>query len=482
MENKMKNFCEINFGLAAGEDEASRHPELIKNGFFDHGECINALLNKDKYLVLGYKGSGKSLIGEKLLSIANDVNNVFCERFFLGDFPYSSFARILPGLAEIDNKYPLTWSWLLLLLLVNLLQKDQKAIGNITTNKQQIITQLSNIGILPTKQLRTIVTTSSKNSFKIGIKAVGIGHENNTDFETHFTYVVNLLKDYLNSAKPDSKHIIILDGLDDILSMRDIQYQSIASLLYEAGQLNNYFYKSNLNYKIIILCRTDLFERLPATNKNKQRRDSAIDIDWYHDSRDPDSSNLIAMVNMRTKLSEPECNDVFESYFPRRNYSNGKSLKHFLLDQTRHTPRDFVELLNSIKKFSMGKNKLTNNDILNGLDDYSKNYFLPEIRDEMVGYFNTEVFDSFLQILAAFRQKEISTKRIFQSCESIYDRNTVEQILRALFECSAIGNKFHGVNGHENRYYFRYRNRNYAYRIGDSIVIHNGLWKTLGFI
>lgn len=476
----MIEFNQIIFGLSAGEAEASRYPQLIRDGFFDKDNMINELVNGHKHLVLGYKGSGKSLIGEKLLALANDNHDIFCARYFLADFPFKQFSKIIPGVSDLNSNYPLSWSWLLLLLLLNQTQNDQEAINKLESSGKEFIDRLKTIGLLPAKDLRSLVTKSSKTSFKVGCQALGLERENSADFANHFAYLVDLLKGILCDLSPASKHLLILDGLDDILLGREIQYQSIAALIFEANRLNQFFQKENCQYKIVILCRTDLFEKLPAPNKNKQRRDSAIDIDWYHDTRDPRNSKLVELANMRAGLSDPQCTDIFEQYMPKLN-EHGKEIIPFLLDHTRHTPRDFIELLNSIKKFATS-GKLSRNDILNGLTDYSKNYFLPEIRDEMVGYVHTELFETFIQVLGSFRDREISIVTLFEKCSNKIDTQEVEKILHALFECSAIGNKFHGVNGGENRYFFRFRNRNYTYSLGDTVVIHHGLWKAIGII
>lgn len=476
----MIEFNQIIFGLSAGEDEASRYPELIRDGFFDKDNVINELVNGHKHLVLGYKGSGKSLIGEKLLALAKDSHDIFCIKYFLADFPFKQFSKIIPGVSDLNSNYPLSWSWLLLLLLLNQALNDQKAISKLESSEIEFIDQLKTIGLLPAKDLRSLVTKSSKTSFKAGCQFLGFEHENSADFTNHFSYLVDLLKGILCNLSPVSKHLLILDGLDDILLMRDIQYQSIAALIFEVNRLNQFFQRGNYRYKIVILCRTDLFERLPAPNKNKQRRDSAIDIDWYHDTRDPRNSKLVELANMRASLSDSKCTDIFEQYMPKLN-EHGKEIIPFLLDHTRHTPRDFIELLNSIKKFATS-GKLSRNAILSGLTDYSKNYFLPEIKDEMVGYVHTELFETFMQILGSFRDREISITTLFEKCSDKIETKEVERILYALFECSAIGNKFHGVNGGENRYFFRFRNRNYTYSLGDTVVIHHGLWKAIGII
>ena len=83
---------------------------------------------------------------------------------------------------------------------------------------------------------------------------------------------------------------------------------------------------------------------------------------------------------MRAKLSENSFSDI-SNYFAD-THIQGKTIIHFLLEHTRHTPRDFIQLLNSLQATARNK-KLTKAEVLNGLRDYSQNYFFPEIKDEM---------------------------------------------------------------------------------------------------
>ena len=468
----MLPFNKIIFGMAAGESEASFYPDLIKNGFWDSCGHINSLINGNKYLVLGYKGAGKSILGEKLLSLRN--HDLFCQRHFLGDFPYGAFKKILPGIAEEDNKFPLTWSLLLLLLLLNSLLQDESFVAR-STDFNRLIQELKKKGLLPADNLRSLVMKSSKNSFKVNLSVLEISHEDEKNYEANFVYLVDSIKDLLSKVITDAKHILIIDGFDDILSGRDLQYVSGAALIYETGRLNYFFVQNGINCKIIVLCRTELFEKMPTANKNKQRRDFAIDIDWYSDPSNPGESELVQLVNMRAKLSDRSFSDISNCFV--ETHMNKKPIIHFLLDHTRHTPRDFIQLLTSLQKTSQN-GALTRREVLNGLADYSQNYFLPEIKDEMVGYFPVEVFDRFLHKISSFRTREISTMNLLSTCDSVLDRETMENVLKQLFECSAIGNK--AFSNNEERFYFRYRNRNYTYSLADTIVIHYGLWKTLG--
>ena len=71
-------FKDIEFGMAAAENEKSFKPHLLLEGFLDTYGYINEIRDGHKFLVLGPKGSGKSAIGSKLELLSKQEN--VCDR------------------------------------------------------------------------------------------------------------------------------------------------------------------------------------------------------------------------------------------------------------------------------------------------------------------------------------------------------------------------------------------------------------------
>lgn len=467
----MLNFKDINFGLASGEKEAVEYPDLVKKGFFDDDKIIEELIKGNKYLVLGYKGSGKSLIGEKLLFQSKEDKTYSCEKIMLSDFPFESLKKILPGSSSENNNFPKSWSLIILISLLNQMKKNNAKLEDLF-----LVKKLSEMGLLLNSDFASITKKASRKKFKVDISSLSFEYESENDYVNKFEYLLESLNSLLHEISPQKRHILVIDGLDDFLSLKDLQYDSLGGLIYEIGRLNDEFIRNSMNYKIIILSRIDLFEKMPIPNKNKQSRDSAIRINWYHDTREPARSNLVKLANMRAKIKDSSCTDLFEESFP--HLISGKDAVSFLLDNTRHTPRDFIQLLTSIQKYCSGT-KPTEKEILSGLKSYSEDYFLPEIKDEMVGCVSPESFEIFIQCLGSFRGREISISKLMEKCGEKIERKDLNRILSALFECSAIGNKFKGLVS-DNMYCFRFRNRNCTFNPEETIVIHQGLLKALG--
>ncbi|XOF34614.1 MAG: P-loop ATPase, Sll1717 family [Candidatus Electrothrix sp. YB6] len=308
----MLYFKDILFGSATAELEGALYPDLLLDGFLDPWDVIDKIIDSPKFLFLGYKGSGKSSIGEHLRLLSKKKFNLFVSNLFLSDFPYGNFEKIVTGDAEPESRYPSAWSWLLILSILNSLSRDESIYSD--SNVMSSINALSEVGLLPTKNLKETVIASSKPKYKAKLPGLlDIEYDSNQKKinDLGFIRIISSLKESLLSFdKFDNNHIIIIDGLDDILLQKEIQYQSIAALILESTRLNISFIEKDIPIKIVVLCRTELYERIPGPNKNKIRQDLSVELDWYHNPRKPSSSKLVHLVNKRAQLKDSSVKDL----------------------------------------------------------------------------------------------------------------------------------------------------------------------------
>ncbi len=111
-------FKDIEFGMAAAEKEKSNSPHLLIEGFLDAYGYIDELLNGNKFLILGQKGSGKSAIGSKLELLSKE-KKYYTKQYYLGSFPYKPFSEIIPGTEPPETRYPNHWELILLIASLN---------------------------------------------------------------------------------------------------------------------------------------------------------------------------------------------------------------------------------------------------------------------------------------------------------------------------------------------------------------------------
>lgn len=478
----MCDFRKIDFGNTDAQTESLTNPNLLIDGYYDMENRVKRLLTTSaSFLVLGYKGSGKTALSEHLYLMSQNSDSIRVEKISLKDLAYKSIVKIVPGNDENETKAKVAWRWLLLVKSLFALVNDNEAVSDYKAEIDSTSEMFGQCGLFPVNDFNSLVKVTSSNKFKAQIKNFGFER---TQTKENAQYNLELLIDYVKkllfSFREEHQHVIVIDGLDDILTSREIQYTVITALLNEARDLNVQFSSRKLSLKIIVLCRTDIFERLSDPNKNKIKQDNSITFDWYQEGQeDQTNCGLIKIANKRTKIIYPEITDMIECFFPPK--FNDKDVRSSLLDMTRHTPRDFLQLLKKIQNNCQQEN-VTIKSIERGIKEFSSEYFISEISDELVGYIPSDYIQHLFQFLSSFHKREldyIELKREFDNYEISQCGKGLDEILKTLYECSAIGNEYRYNDNSAMRLSFKYRNRTSTFNPKHKIILHKGLWKAL---
>jgi len=484
----LRDFRQINFGYTSAEQEGVDAPELLLDGYLDiHGISDAAFMGKE-FLVLGYKGTGKSAVAERLRLMHQNDSQIFLTQINLEEFPYASFSQVVKNNDSPESKYPAAWSWILLIYIMASFVKDQLMHHPNHEAFDDTISALKEMGLMPIPGLHKIVRYSSKSTFKLTIPKFLESSREKNEIESSITAYVENLKKLVCDVRTESKHLIVIDGLDEIVTNETSQWSSLGALIFEVNRLNILFKKNSVSAKIVLLCRTDIFELIAGANKNKIRQDSSVELDWYSDPNAPSKSMLAKIANLRARLAFGCDIDIFQDIIPRRIYrgkykrlgKDGRSTIKVLLDTTRHTPRDFLQLLKYIQKCCSGPS-ITEDNVKSGMREYSIKYFFPEILDELEGYCTGEEAKEFFQVVGSMRSREFSASQLHKAAaseQSILSKEKIDTVLRALFECSAIGNvQKQGQGRHFLTY--RFRNRHATFNMKETILLHRGLWRAL---
>lgn len=476
------DFKKIQFGYASAEAESAHAPRLLLEGFYDESGLTTAALGKDKFVFLGYKGSGKSAIGKRMQLKADEDPELFVSSTVLKDFPFNAFGKVGSSESEPESRYPTTWAWLILLRLIESFASDHGSQWSRDPRTDKAITALRTQGLLPVIDLKSLVIKSSKNAFNVMIPTIlsATRESNSQEIEVGFLTLVEHLRDIASGFRSSNKHIIVIDGLDDILTQREVQYSSLAALVQEVSRINGDLSSHSVPAKIILLCRTDLFELLPDANKNKTRRDHAVTLDWYHDPREPQNSGLVQLADLRVQLSTGDSNSRLVDYLPPS--IDGEATLSALLNLTRHTPRDFIQLIDCIQEFSKEGNKVSVEQVLSGMRKYSIDYFMPEIKDELVGSASPAEIDATFALISTMRSREFKYSALQAVIEGASDPQLksldLKKVLKVLYDRSAIGTVSDATRGYSH-YTFKFRNRNSTLGFPDRLMLHKGIWKAL---
>lgn len=488
MEIVKHSFKEIDFGYTDAATEFAENPKLLLDGYVDIDQVTDAAKTGRQFLFLGYKGAGKSAIGQRVKILSQTSYQDFVRLIELGEFPFRPFSKIIKGDSDHATKMPTAWSWILLPYILELLNRDYGITGQSKERLAETVKAFESMGFCATDRPARLVTKSSKNAFQVTSPEF-FGLQGKWSHEQAQSLPATAIPDYVESIKKfiskeiktESNHYLIIDGLDDIIINDGIQYESLGSLIKESRLLNQLFRENQINIKIIILCRTDLFEKFSGANKNKIRQDYAAELDWYSDPREPKSSLLVRAANQRARIAFGEEVDIFDEFFPRE--ISRKNALSFLLDMTRHTPRDFFQLLKSIQKHTSGL-RPTDDEIKSGLRKYSIEYFLPEIKDELSGYVPEKDIETLFEIFGELRKRDIHVGELLSNSVSKINGVNREKIIsyvKIMFNCSAVGN-IQNKPGGNTFYSFKYRNRHASFNEAEGIMLHKGLWKALNLV
>lgn len=92
-----------------------------------------------------------------------------------------------------------------------------------------------------------------------------------------------------------------------------------------------------------------------------------MQLDWYDNPREPEKSKLIELINLRARLVDPATQDVIAGFFPS-HIDGGSSTRTTLLELTRHTPRDFLQLMVHIQNYA-SQGSVSRGQALSGIRD-----------------------------------------------------------------------------------------------------------------
>jgi hypothetical protein len=474
----MATFRDLDFGSASARTEREIAPHLLLEGYYDLDNHMHRLLRGPQFVVLGYKGSGKSAVGERLALLQDVRKNLYVRQMDLEEFPFGSLEKIIGGALDAQSKYPIAWSWLILLTLLDSFLTDHQLVSTSDADLDRVVRILRQVGLLPAMQIRDLALTSLKGSVKAGVPTLlEAGVEWSSEGRDPWPQVASLLKRLVLGLRTPSRHILVIDGLDTVLTRDDVPLASLSALLNELVRLNAEFTREKTPTKVLLLCRADLYNRLPNPNKNAIRRDKGISLDWYQDVLDPQETHLIKLIGRRAEISGYTGDDVLGDYLPPE--INRRPAKAYLLDHTRHTPRDLIAALKDIQRFS-DTGRLAQEQVHKGLRQYAVDYFYNEIHDELTGLLEDEERVKALQLLASLRQRQFPIAKLRSKARGnrSWADLDIDRVAGALFECSAIGNVQHSKGAHA-RFIFRYRNWNAALDVDDDILLHRALWNAL---
>ncbi len=487
----MKELTTIN---TLGGIDADNDALLIKC-FQNHESYLN-LINFEKFIILGRKGTGKTAIFKKILKERDSTTFSFGHTF--SDYPWHYHDKqVKLGVPDFD-KYTHSWKYLIYLTLSKiLLNQDQSLPYN-----ELGLEYLSKIEsfVLDTYGTRDPDLTQIFSPYKklklkpdfeidLGIFKGKISPEQVTI--EHLPSIVqevnsNLSKYVINCLNPDHKYYILFDQLDLGFDPGSLEYQNrLVGLMLAARDINNLAKENGKQLSISVFLRDDIYNGLKFEDKNKLTVGYSTFIEW--DIKSSHTLKNLIEKRLTELLSDNAEHITWEQVFDESQLMTGKQSKYnYIIDRTFLRPRDIIQFCNEIigqhKSNPEKIDKITNAEIYSAKEEYSK-YFLNELDDEI--HKHIPDYENLLEVIKSigYYQFDLEDYILKYNIRKEKETGNFEAInsLKLLFEFSIIGYYSAGGGGFGGaEYIYKYKNVNSKFdENAKSFRIHPGLLETL---
>lgn len=444
----MTEFIRLYFGQAAAEREVASDPERFRETYFDRWNLATQVLEHEKFLILGPKGSGKSAAAHYVaLSWKKKFGK---ESVFFKSVDFDELNRTQSPLSSLDKNlvssevtYLTDSAWRLFIgirLLESLIEDNA---CNLARESQvlKFMAQLREAGLASDDYPQVLRRVRER---KGGIRIPYLSGEvisRESDVvsrEQLGEAVVNLIQ----KAETPNRHLLAIDGLDKAIGDNDSYWRTMASLIRVGdGICQRLLATRNNSAYVMIMCRSDVFRRINFSDGPKIAADSGIYMDWGSEQQDDRSVLLWDYLAAKGKIDKDRLLQFLPRYVKvgsRRRIPTTK----YILDFTRYTPRDISLLFKSIQQHANPYRELTGQQVRSAADSFARQHLLNEIKSEAAGLLPSTVIQKIENILSELPSHKFTREQLASALSEAELANevSVQQFGEYLFLQGAIGN------------------------------------------
>ncbi|SDP63624.1 hypothetical protein SAMN04488061_3566 [Filomicrobium insigne] len=440
---------------------------ILIQAFEDH-DAYKSIISFEKTMITGRKGSGKSAVYRKLLSLANW--NTFTLGFTFSDYPWDFHATQKQQGVPREECYRESWKYFIGLAISKLLLENSGARhhGNDSNFAYQDIEKFVTDSYGTTNpDLTKIFTpgTTIKLSGRLSlpgasakVEPIAINHLPKFYSEVNR----NIADCIIRSLSTEQHFYICFDELDIGFDPNDTEYNSrLIGLIRAAKYYNDRFRQEELRASVIILLRSDIWSMIRFEDKNKLTQSQVKEITWGQDNgphclRELMERRFTALLGDDTPIRWV---DIFDE---QRKMRGNQSKYAYICDRGYLRPRDIIQFCNEVLEKFKDDNRsgrsFENKHVQNAEQDYS-DYFLQELDDEL--HKHSEKYQHYFEPLKrlsklTFSKEDFDTA--WHEVRSLFcEPDNPTDALTALFEFSVVGYLTSGGHGGGGKYVWRYR-------------------------
>lgn len=482
----MKKLGEFSFGNIDGKKELSSYNKNnisnLEKVFFNHNECFEKLKEK-QFLIIGEKGTGKTLLIE-----------YFKEKKKKEDFSFLdlNIQEIIDKYLNIENsikdiKYYFKWE-ILSNISKHLLEENFPNNKNEKKELEAFLTKSPFDKELPSSFYMKILNFMQN----IKIKFKDSSYEYSENYKKFLTSFFKKII-FVSKNKPKKQFYLFIDEIDQIL--RNIEKKNCKKILEEviltSCEINHKFKEENIDIRIIISIRKDIFHMLELTNANKIKEEAVL-LEWgYSEDKNSPLFKLIfnKMRSQDKSLQQLSDIEIFEKLFEDNEIKISEKIsipiEKYILGKTFLHPRDMIAFFEKIP-FSLKDNtNVSNYELQNIANLYSKHIYF-EVKDALVGSISSEGIEEFFKLLKSLNKtifKKEDLEKYIEENKSGFtkiNKDNLWNYIQTFYKIGILGEIFLTINKkREER--FSYKNENQIHISPKSeFTIHYGIRNYLG--
>lgn len=467
---------------------------LLEQCFQTHDAYAQAMAHR-RFLIVGRKGSGKTAIYRKIITIRE--HDVFAFGHAFTDYPWHHHdAQATIGVPE-EDRYTHSWKYLLLLTASKiLLNQDQSQpwceavypdvakLENFVVDsygsRDPDVTQL----FIPSKSLRINPTLGIPGThWQVGVsfERVAVAELPRIVQDVNRTVAASVMR----ALNPAHRYYICFDQLDLGFNPQDPKYaQRLTGLILAAREVNNLAREAGKLLSVVVFLRDDIYQVLRFEDKNKLSENYASVIEWDRTGSDWTLKRLMEERFGASLDMAPE--GSWDAVFDETHEMPGRQTKyHHIRDRTFRRPRDVIKFCNEILaayKARHGTGKFENADVASARLEYSR-YLLNELDDEV--FKHVPGHENLIEVLKSIGTVQFSLADFQRICVArptlLPSQMQVQDALKSLFDFSVIGYLKSGGGGGGSTYVWRYLDPRARFDDrAETFRVHFGFKESLG--
>lgn len=491
---------EFKLGEVYGENEVL-FLDNYSNYFYDINNSLDKLDRKNKMIVIGRKGTGKTLL-VNVYCDAKRKNNDIAVVESLKDFVFHELVHF-QGQDVSSTKYVPIFKWMILVNLAkNIVKNKTDFCEDKIIHLEGFLRSFGHVAGELRPEQTVEITREYQASGEAGIgfkfpilrgevKAKGGEIEKTKEIKRNYLECMESLQSFIvDMLKESSKKIYVFyDELDDKFDATVEYKNAMISFLNAVMSINKTLMQNSIDAKVGAVIRHDIINTFSSPNINKIIEDNAVTLDWCTVEERASNSEIFDMIAFKIKKStshynELSCSDLFGKIFTER--VAGEHCSVYILHRTLGRPRDAVRMLTYIQD-EYGENaERFEASMFTKISKKYSSYLLREIRSELAGHLSDSEIDHCFSLLRSVKKRGFTTSLIMEKFEGLKLGEEVlplNKILSYLFKVGAIGNilRRSKLDGGDV-YLWSFNDEDLEMDPSLNFEIHCGLWDALGII